>query len=150
MAFISLQDRETLRRRFAQELQQTVKLRLFTLSPSGLTVPGRDCQYCPETQQLLQELVELSPKLELEVLDIHGHQEEATALGVERIPAIILGTNGQGNLKYYGLPAGYEFATILDTIFNLSRGQSPLKPETREKVRAIDQDVHIQVFVTPT
>ena len=33
---------------------------------------------------------------------------------------------------------------------DVSRGKTSLSDKTREKLRAIDRDVHLQVFVTPT
>jgi hypothetical protein len=45
---------------------------------------------------------------------------------------------------------GYEFATLLTDIADVSKGESNLKPETKEGLKKIDQKVHLQVFVTPT
>jgi hypothetical protein len=45
---------------------------------------------------------------------------------------------------------GYEFATLLTDIADVSKGESNLKPETKEGLKKIDQKVHLQVFATPT
>ena len=70
--------------------------------------------------------------------------------GVARIPAIVLGANGSSRVKFYGIPLGYELATIVEDIKTISRGVSPLSMETRKKLRQLNKAVHIQVFVTPT
>ena len=150
MALISDQDRDTLKREFRKELKKDVTIRLFTQSSSLLTLPGRECQYCPQTQQLLEELTALSPKLHLETFDFYSQAEERQKFGVERIPAIILGDNGNARARFYGMPMGYEFATIVEGIKSLSRGVSPLATDSRKKLREVSQPVHIQVFVTPT
>jgi len=70
---------------------------------------------------------------------------------VERIPAIVMGKGGAGNnVKYYGIPSGYEFVTITEDLIALSQPKSPLSADTRKKLNLVDQDVHIQVFVTTT
>ena len=155
MAFIADADRQALRQRFEERLRDEVTLKLFTQSAarSLLTVPGRpDCLYCEQTQGLMQELVELSPRLRLEVYDFYGQgAEEARRLSVERIPALVLGDGTDGRVKFYGIPLGYEFSTIIEGIEALAQGTPVLKPNVAEAAReAIHQPVHLQVFVTPT
>ena len=58
--------------------------------------------------------------------------------------------DGVPNVRFVGLPAGYEFSTLLADLVDLSKGRTDLSDETRDAVRAIDAPVHIQVFVTPT
>ncbi|MCE2462890.1 MAG: thioredoxin family protein [Dehalococcoidia bacterium] len=150
MPIISDNDRDSLKREFRKDLKNDVTIRLFTQGSSLLSVPGRECQYCPQTQQLMEELTALSPKLHLEIYDFYSQAEEREKYGVERIPAIVLGNEGNARLKFYGIPMGYEFATILEDIKTLSRGVSPLTMDTRKKLRKVNSPVHIQVFVTPS
>ena len=150
MPIISEKDQVALKERFKRELKNDVTLTLFTQRNSGLTIPGRECRYCDDTQKLMEELTTLSSKLHLEIKDFYTATEEAKSSGVERIPALILGTNGTSNVRFFGMPLGFEFATILEDLFTLSRGVSPLALETRKKLKRVKEDVHIQVFVTPT
>ncbi len=150
MALISEQDKADLKRRFRKELKKDVTINFFTTTPSPLTLPGRDCPTCPQTQELLEDLTSLSPKLHLERYDFFSRTKERDDYGVERIPAIVMEADGSSRLKYYGIPAGYEFATLLEGIITLSRSVSPLALETRKKLRKVNQPVHIQVFVTPS
>ncbi len=150
MPFISEQDQRALRDRFKRELKKDVTVRLFTQKTFGLTIPGRECRYCDDTQKLLEELATLSPKLHIEVKDFYSQAQAAKAAGVERIPALILATGDSSNIKFYGIPMGHEFVSILEDIVTLSRGVSPLALDTRKKLKKLKEDVHIQVFVTPT
>ena len=150
MPIIPDRDRDDLKRKFRTDLKKDVTIRLFTQGSSLLIVPGRDCRYCPQTQQLMEELTSLSPKLHLEVYDFYTQREESTKYGVERIPAIVMGDDGNARSKFYGIPMGHELGTIVESIKTLSRGVSPLAMDTRKKLRKLDQPVHIQVFVTPT
>jgi len=150
MAFIPDKDKNDLKRRLQKELTNVVTIKLFTQAATILIIPGRECPSCTPTQQLLEELVALSPKLHLEVVNFYGVPEEARKHGVERIPAIVLDGAGEASIKFYGLPSGYEFVTILEDIIGVSRRLSGLKMETRKKLRQVNQPVHMQVFVTPT
>ncbi len=154
MPVLSDADREALRQRFEERLQADVTIKLFTQSAARalLTVPGHpDCRFCIQTQELAQELTELSPHLHLEVYDFYNQPEEARKMGVERIPALVLGDGTDGRIKYYGIPSGYEFVTILEGIEALSQGEPGLKPAVVETARdRIQQPVHLRVFVTPT
>lgn len=150
MPILSDQDRDSLKRTFRKELKNDVTLRLFTQGSTLLTIPGRECRYCPQTQELMEELTSLSPKLHLEVYNFHSQTEERERYGVERIPAIVMGDDGNARLKFYGIPSGYELATIVEDIKTLSRGVSPLTMDSRKKLRKVNQPVHIQIFVTPS
>jgi glutaredoxin-like protein len=150
MALIPDRDRDDLKREFRKELKNDVTIRLFTQGSSLLTVPGQECKYCPQTQQLMEELTALSPKLNLQVYNFYSQTEEAAKYGVERIPAVVMGENGDGRLKFYGIPMGNEFPIIIEGIKTISRGVSPLSMDSRKKLKRVNHPVHIQVFVTPT
>ena len=147
---ISDQDKAQLKRTFRKDLKGPVRIQVFTQKPSVITIPGRECRYCPQTQRLMEEVAELSPKIEMETVDFYADPQTAKNLGVSRIPAILLSAVGVSRLKFYGAPLGYEMATIIEDIKTISRGVSPLSMDTRRKLRQINLDVHIQVFVTPS
>ena len=151
MPILQEKDREAVTRRFEVELKRDVGLKLFTMSNmGGLYIPGRECQTCVPTQQLIEELVELSPKLSLEVIDFYRNADEAKALGVDKIPAIVIDGSGEsGNIRFYGLPSGIEFSVLLESVIDVATKGSTLQLETRRHLKRLKQDVHIQVFVTP-
>ena len=151
MPIISTQDRQTLEERFRKELKRKITLKLFTSQLAGqLFVPGRECATCPQTQQILEELVSLSPLLELETVDFYSQGQAAREIGIERIPAIVVTRGEDTRVKYYGMPSGYEFVTIVESAIELSKPRTSLSADTRKKLKLVDQDVHIQVFVAPT
>ncbi len=147
---ISDQDKAQLKRTFRKDLTRDVYLRLFTQRPSPVTIPGRECRYCAQTQQLLEELSALSPKLHLETIDFYKESQLAKDRGVSRIPAIELGGDEPSRLKFYGIPSGHQLALVVEDIKTISRRVSPLTMDTRKKLRQVSKPVHIQVFVTPT
>ncbi len=112
-----------------------------------------ECDYCRETRQLAEELAGLSGgKLKVEVHDFVQDKAKADALGIDKIPAVaVLGGNGEDHgIRLYGIPAGYEFASLMEAIDMMSRGDSGLTPESREKLKALALPVDLKVFVTPT
>lgn len=124
-------------------LTKEVKLIMFTQEI--------ECMYCRETRTLLEELVQTSDKLKLEVYNFIVDKEKADALGIDKIPAIaILEGDKDFGIRYYGIPSGYEFASLLEDIKMVGTGQVDLSEDIIERVKAIDQDVHLQVYVTPT
>ena len=94
MPFISDKDLVKLKDRFKRELKNQVTITLFTQQTFGLTIPGRECRYCDDTQRLMEELTSLSPKLHLEIQNFYSQAQDAREAGVERIPAIVMSSNG--------------------------------------------------------
>jgi alkyl hydroperoxide reductase subunit AhpF len=132
------------------EMTRPVRLVFFTEGSSGLIIPGRECRYCREAQRLLEDVASCSDQVTLEVHDRLSDPEAFAAYGIDRVPAlVVLGAVDYG-VRYYGLPAGYELATVLDIIVDASRGSGGLAAETAAALAAIPADVHLQVFVTPT
>lgn len=111
-----------------------------------------ECQYCKETRAILSELVEVSDKLTLEVKNFIVDKADAEKYGVDKIPAtVILDENGKDyGIKFYGIPSGYEFASLLEDIKMLGTGNTGLPQEIENEIKKIDSDIHMQVFVTPT
>lgn len=104
-----------------------------------------------QVKRLVEELAELDPKLSAESYNFVLDKEKAEALAIQRIPAIaVLGEEKDYGVRFYGLPSGYEFGSLVDAILDVSQGESGLSDETRQALAAIDKDVHIQVFSTPT
>lgn len=108
----------------------------------------------PESEQvrrLVEEVTSLDPRLSFESYNYVLDKEKADALGISRTPAIaILGSEKDYGIRFYGLPSGYEFGTLVDGILDVSRGESGLSEETRRALTALEREVHIQVFSTPT
>jgi glutaredoxin-like protein len=149
MSLISEKDRETLQKLF-EDLEGDVTITYFQQRESPLIIPGQECAYCKETRELLEELTALSDKLHLESKDFVRDKQEAESLGVTRIPGFVLQGSGKGKVRFFGIPAGYEFSTLVEDILDLSKGTTNLSEKTRTALEEVDQDLHIQVFVTPT
>ena len=147
MPLISEQDAEHLRNEFEQSMVDSVKLLVFT--------QAFECQFCAETRQIVEEVAELSEKIAVEVYDFVADKATADLYGVDKIPAIVVLRAAEGGdtdygIRFYGIPSGYEFSSIIEDIVDVSRGDSGLQPATKEALAALTEPVHFQVFITPT
>ena len=150
MGIMSATEAEQVKKRLQEGLVNEVQVSLVVEPPPRLFVPGRHQDLNRETQQLLEEMASLSEKIKLRVYDITTEPQEAEQRGVDKAPAIVLESDGNYNVKFYGFPGGYEFANLLDGLVKTSLGATLLSPETKEALNKLDQELHIQVFVTPT
>jgi alkyl hydroperoxide reductase subunit AhpF len=107
-------------------------------------------EYCVETERLVREVAECSDQVTVEILNLHIDKERAEVYGVDRVPAIVVeGTRDYG-IRFFGIPAGYEFTNLIDAIIVASSGTPSLGAETLERLADLKERVHIQVFSTPT
>jgi glutaredoxin-like protein len=146
--------RDATRKKFEEGLVDPVKIVHFGRETSRLILPGslrgEDCPFCDETRKLLEEVAALSDKISLEIVDVREDKARAEAFGVEMIPATVIMDAEDRGIRIYGIPSGYEYVSLLGAVLDVSRGSTALAPETKAALQAIDKDVHIQVFVTPT
>jgi glutaredoxin-like protein len=108
-----------------------------------------ECEFCAQTGQLVEEVAGLSDQLTGEIHNFVVDKEKAEELGVDKIPAIaIIGAEDYG-VRFYGIPAGYEFASLSHAIKLVAAGRSDLSDNTLEVLAGVSEPVHRQVFVTP-
>ncbi len=146
---IPAQEKSRLKRDFRKRLKGDVCLRLFTQRPSPIAIPGRDCRRCPQTQQLMEELAGLSPKLKLDMVDFYAEPELAREEGITRIPALVMAPESGGRARFFGLPSGYALPALIESIRAVSRGTSSLSVNTRKQLRQVNRPVRMQVLVAP-
>jgi len=152
MALLDQRARDEISKLF-EELTEPVRLAFYTRRASPLVVPGQQeaSQSCEDERQLLTEIVELSDKLLLKVHDVKEEPKAASEAGIDKVPALVLeGPIEAGAVRFFGLPSGYEFSTLIVDIVDVSNGNVLLSEKTRTELAELSEPVHIQVFVTPT
>ena len=154
MEMLSKEVIEATKRKFDEELKDNVTLLFFTQEPRRLVVPdhlkGQECLFCKETRQLLKEVSSISDKIKLEIYDFEGDKDKASSLGIDKIPATVISSREDYGLRFFGIPSGYEYTSLVEGIIDVSKGKTNLSQKTREVLKTIDKDIHIQVFVSPT
>jgi alkyl hydroperoxide reductase subunit AhpF len=149
MAILNDQVKQQVRDRFAEHLSGPVQLRLYTRPGTGrLILPsGLGCPTCDDARQLAQDLQEAAPDLiQLDVVDITSQESDVTD-----VPTLTLAFPGEEpRITWQGLPAGYEFATVIDAIERVSTGDHGLSEDTAQALAGLTGPVDVMVFATPT
>ena len=147
MGLLSSADQARLREAFA-EMTHPVRLLFFTQT--------LDCEACPATRQILDELPPLSDKISVEELNVVIDVDKAKQYGIDRAPGIALvGQDGGGaehdsRIRFLGAPSGYEFISLVQAVLLVGGRPSTLSEETRKRLAMVDKPVTMQVFTTPT
>lgn len=145
---------EATKKKFNEELENSVTLIFFTQEPSRLVLPehlkGQECMFCKETRQLLKDVSSLSGKIELTIYDFEGDKDKAEEFGIDKIPAVVIMNEKDLGIRFFGIPSGYEYASLIETIVDVSKSKTGLSQKTKDALQGIDKNIHIQVFVTPT
>lgn len=141
MAFLDKKVRADIENIF-KGLRKDVTLRYFTQE--------MECRFCKETHELLEEVRALSPRIKLEAFDLVKDAEESARYGITKIPALAVMDEKDYGIRFYGIPSGYEFSSLIEAIKLVSTGETLLSPEAKQFLDKLEKDVHLQVFVTPT
>lgn len=123
-------------------LQGPVRLVMFTQSI--------ECDLCAQTRELTEDIASLSDKVEAVIYDFAADKKEADRYGIDKIPAIAVVGEKDYGVRFYGIPSGYEFVSLIEAVKMVSSGRSELSQPTREALAKVSEPVHLQVFVTPT
>jgi glutaredoxin-like protein len=141
MTLLRDEDREQVRKQL-EELPSPVRVIMFTQT--------LECEFCAETRDLVEEVASLSDMVEALIYNFVTDSDKADEYRVDKVPAIaIVGAEDYG-VRFYGIPAGYEFASLIEAVKIVSSGESGLSEATKEALAQIEEPVHFQVFVTPT
>ena len=109
-----------------------------------------ECDFCAENTQLIEEVADLSDLLTAETYNFVTDKEKADELGIDKIPAVaIIGAEDYG-VRFYGIPSGYEFTSLLHAIKTVAEGKPELSEDGTQALSDLTEPVHMQVFVTPT
>ena len=141
MALLQDRDRQRVQAELAT-LAHPVKLINFTQELA--------CDYCRETEQLVRELGELSDTLQVEVCNFQIDKEQVAKYRIDKIPAIVVEGEKDYGVRFYGIPSGYEFMSLLGAIKDAGARKTGLSDKTKAALAALATPVHLQVYVTPT
>ena len=141
MAMFSHEDRNRIEAQL-QTMKRPVRLIHFTQT--------FQCELCADTRELLQDIVLLSDNLSMEVYNFQLDSEKVGQYRIDRVPATVIEGEKDFGVRLYGLPVGYEFVALLESILRVSEGSSGLAQDTIRKLSALKSPIHLEVFVTPT
>ena len=142
MSILQPRDEEAVRKEF-QRIAGPVKLVVFSQE-----LVAQDL--CRQYEQLIKEVAALSDRISVEVLNPVVDRERAAAYGIEDVPATVVEGARDYGVRFLGIPAGYEFSNLIDSIIAVSSGEASLMAETKSSLATLAGDVEIKVFSTPT
>ena len=141
MGFLSARDEAAVRKEF-ERIGGPVKLTVFASELGG--------EHNTQTVALIREVAALSDQLSVSVLNPHIDREQAAAYGVTEAPVVVVEGARDYGIRFLGLPGGYEFSNLIDSIIAVSTGEAGLSDETKSTLAGLTADVTIKVFTTPT
>ena len=142
MAFLQPRDEDAVRKEF-ERIAGPVKLVVFSQELVAADL-------CRQNEQLIREVAALSDKITVETLNPAVDKERASAYGIEQVPATVVEGARDYGVRFLGIPAGYEFSNLIDSIIAVSSGEAALTEDTKASLSALAADVDIKVFSTPT
>ncbi len=143
MPLLNERDQAAVRTEF-EKLAGPVKLIVFSQELEA-------AELCRQNEELVREVADLAPDaISVEVLNPAIDRDRAAAYGIERVPAIVVEGARDYGIRFLGIPAGYEFSNLIDSIIVASSGTAGLTAETQRALADLDSDVDIKVFSTPT
>ncbi|MCX7943542.1 MAG: thioredoxin family protein [Deltaproteobacteria bacterium] len=122
-----------------KELDKKVYIKLF--------ISDKNCLTCSETKTLYTEISELTEKIKFEL----GDETEVKNYNLMdmRPVTIILDENKKDyGIRFYGIVAGYEFSSFLETILLVSTGKHQLKDSSIKFIKSLPQNIDFKIFVT--
>jgi glutaredoxin-like protein len=127
---------------FLSPMKESISIVVFT--------KDEPCETCPETVQLMEEVGALSDKITVVKKDLEKDSEDAKLYGITLTPSFVMldKDNAYKGVKFNGIPAGHEINSFLSAIMDMSGLDFGFPEEVKERIRKIDKDVNIKVFVT--
>jgi alkyl hydroperoxide reductase subunit AhpF len=141
MAFLSARDEAAVKQEF-ERIGGPVKLTVFASELGG--------EHNGQAVALIREVAALSDKLSVTVLNPHIDRDQAAAYGVTESPVVVVEGAQDYGIRFLGIPAGYEFSNLIDSIVTVSTGDAGLSDATKTALAGLTEDVTIKVFATPT
>jgi len=136
-------DEESRLRELLDAMERPVEL-FVALGPEATPLPGAgDFDFGAETVRIVEAVTALSERVALRI--------EQQPDGVTLFPAVLVLPAGEDvGMRYYGTPYGYELASLVGAVLEAGRPTPSLTSESLERLAALDRELTIDVFVTPT
>jgi alkyl hydroperoxide reductase subunit AhpF len=142
MPILQPRDEDAVRKEF-QRIAGPVKLVVFSQELVAADL-------CRQNEQLMREVAALSDRISIEMLNPAVDRERAAAYGIDQVPATVVEGARDYGVRFLGIPAGYEFSNLIDSIVAVSSGEAALRDDTKASLATLTGDIQIKVFSTPT
>jgi glutaredoxin-like protein len=140
VSLLSAEDQKYLVKEFREKLKEEVVLHFFQDGNEASEITG----------QILEELAGLDPRIAVRRYSSSQDEERVKQFGIDKAPAIAVAREDHDyGIRFFGMPAGYEFSSLVEDVLDVSRGEFDLPRDVVEELQELDSAIHVQVFVTP-
>ena len=141
MAILKNHEREYVENVF-RLVENAVNLYFFRKQPENQA--GR------ETHAILEEIASISPMIKLTVFDIEKDKSEVDKYKIDKDPAIVVEGEKDCGIRFYGVPSGYLVSSLIEDVVQISKNDSELANDTKQKLSEVVNPLSLEVFVKPT
>ena len=132
---IDKQDAVEVAQYLAPKLAAPVGFDVWTREESGLLRTDRDvCTHCDDVLELARQLASLHPALSVTSYDLEKHASRAEEAAITLPPTMVVRGSGR-SIRVVGLFAGLLFPALLDLVWFVSQGQTPLEEGAAHRPR---------------
>ena len=133
-------DKSALERRFASLVE-----------PITLLVFADDEPISKQLMELANALAATSDKIKVDVQPADsGRNPKMRELKLDHWPVLIPTKGDFTRIRYYGVPAGYEIAPMVEGLVELSVSSTGLSPKAREALSTVRRKANVKIFVLPS
>ncbi len=143
MGILSQEDSDYLKKEF-EKITNNIIIEFFSTDNKDKS------EQCDNIREIMAEIMGLTDKISLNEFNVDKDKEKAEKYNIKMAPVLIFNNKNNRNIKFYGVPSGYEFSSLIEDIMDLGTGKIDFDEGIEDKVKAIDKHVNIMVFVTPT
>jgi len=119
-----------------------VKMAFFSEQPEKQS--GR------ETHEIIEEISSISDKIILTVYDFEKDHAKVQDYKIDKTPAIVVEGDSDYGIRIFGVPSGYLVSSLIEDVVQVSKNESELSDETKQKLKEVVNPLKIEVFVKPT
>ena len=133
-------EQEAIREAFAalrRDVDVVLELGPTATPVSLLAAGGREIEPNAVTRDLVEAVCALSGRVSLTVTE---HDDPGPWPRTTVAPGV----------SYLGMPVGYELTTLVHAIVEAGRDEPALAAPTLERLAALERDIAVDVYVTPT
>jgi len=131
--------KQLVKQRF-ENMKEPVTIRVFSSK--------NHCLFCNEMESLVKAVAELSNKINIVHCNCDENDPMAKKYGIEHHPALAIEGDEDYGIRFFGVPAGKEFTTFVESIMLVSGRDPILGPNTLAEIKKITKPVNLKVFVT--
>jgi glutaredoxin-like protein len=140
VGLLSEEDKEYLREEFEKTLERKVDILYFEKQE-------KESQYSLQTKELLEELVALNNNLSL-IIESCDNADKMKSEELTLCPSIKIKSGRSGFINFYGIPAGYEFTSLVEAIKDMGSETLSLPDDVVKGLKELKKPIDIKVFIT--